>query len=148
MDAMLYEAQERVLPTSRAGEPEPRLLMEMGVDVFVNIRHYVEIGGRTGPLHDHSWRIEVVCQALPDGVCEGVLVEFAVVRERVQAIARAWDGQVLNDLPTFRGVQPTVENAVLRLYQAVRHALAGLPVRLASVTIWENPTHFVRLSEC
>jgi 6-pyruvoyltetrahydropterin/6-carboxytetrahydropterin synthase len=122
--------------------------MELGVDVFVNIRHYVEIGGRTGPLHDHSWRIEVICQALRGDLHEDVLVEFAVVRERVQAIARAWDGQVLNDLPAFRGVQPTVENAALRLHRAVRHALAGLPVRLASVTIWENPTHFVRLSEC
>jgi 6-pyruvoyltetrahydropterin/6-carboxytetrahydropterin synthase len=147
MDAVLHEAQEQA-PTLQAGGPESRLLMELGVDVFVNIRHYVEIGGRTGPLHDHSWQIEVICQALRGDLHEDVLVEFAVVRERVQAIARAWDGQVLNDLPAFRGVQPTVENAALRLHRAVRHALAGLPVRLASVTIWENPTHFVRLSEC
>jgi len=147
MDAVLHKAREQA-PPLQAGGPETRLLMELGVDVFVNIRHYVEIGGRTGPLHDHSWRIEVVCQALRGDLHEDVLVEFAVVRERVQAIARAWDGQVLNDLPAFRGVQPTVENAALRLHRAVRQALAGLPVRLASVTIWENPTHFVRLSEC
>ncbi|MGQ9458039.1 MAG: 6-pyruvoyl trahydropterin synthase family protein [Anaerolineae bacterium] len=148
MDAVLPRSQEQVLSASRGGPPEPRLLMEIGVDIVVNSRHYVELGGRTGPLHDHSWRIEVVCQALPGDIREGVVVEFAVVRERVQAIARAWDGQVLNDLPAFRGVQPTVENAALRLHQAVRHALTGLPVRLASVTLWENPTHFVRLSEC
>ncbi|MBC7222670.1 MAG: 6-carboxytetrahydropterin synthase, partial [Anaerolineae bacterium] len=66
----------------------------------------------------------------------------------VQAIAKAWVGKSLNALPAFRGVEPTVENAVLRLHRAVRHALLGLPIRLASVTIWENPTHFVRLSEC
>lgn len=148
MDATLREVQDDTLSTSTARPVEPRLRMEVGVDVFVNIRHYVEIGGRMGPLHDHSWRIEVVCQALRSDLHEDVVVEFAVVRERVQAIAKAWDGKILNELPAFRGVQPTVENAVLRLHRAVRHALLGLPIRLASVTIWENPTHFVRLSEC
>jgi len=147
MDIRLQEAQPRPTDSPRLQPQGPQRTIEIGVNVFVNIRHYVELEGRVGPLHDHSWRMEVVCRALQRELEKDVVVEFATIRDRIQALARAWDGQILNDLPAFRGSQPTVENALLKLNEQIRDALADLPVTLASVTIWESPTHFVRLSE-
>jgi len=147
MDTRLQEAQSRTIDSARLQPPGPQQTMEIGVGIFVNVRHYVELEGRVGPLHDHSWRIEVVCLTLQHELKEGIVIEFATIRDRIQTLARAWDGQILNDLPAFRDSQPTVENALLTLYEQTGHALADLPVTLASVTIWDNPTHFVRLSE-
>jgi 6-pyruvoyl-tetrahydropterin synthase len=140
--------QEGMVGTSAIPAPiRGTKLIEIGIDVFINIRHFVELGGRAGPVHDHSWRVQTVCSAAQPDPTAAVVVEFAAVRQRLQGIATLWDDQLLNNLPVFSALQPTVENALVKLEELTRNALAGLPVELSTMTIWENPTHFVRLRE-
>jgi 6-pyruvoyltetrahydropterin/6-carboxytetrahydropterin synthase len=104
-------------------------------------RHYL-IGGDWGVEnveHAHPYRIEWILEgaALDE---HGYLVDLVEVEEHLEATLRAFRGRVLNDLPDFAGLNPSLENfariLAIRLATALdRGLLSGHAVRL-----WESPT--------
>ena len=89
--------------------------------------------GVCAKLHGHTWKVEafVVGEEL-DSV--GILVDFKVIKERMDSIIKNLDHSFLNDCKEIGN--PTSEN----LSRFVYGKLKELPskVRLEKVRVWEN----------
>ncbi|GEM_PF-4010694 len=123
---------------------------EMILDLFFNARHFVVMDGQQGPEHAHSYRVQVCCRSQALHPQNHVLVGYQEVRKRVKQVVKSYNGTLLNELPIFRGLQPTTENLAGILYQQLNAALADLPLELVSVTVWESPTEGIvfRRTDC
>ena len=120
---------------------------ELSIDTFFNSSHMVVIKGRKGPLHTHSYRLSVHCRSKSISGQEQVIVDYTTLRDRINRVARAYNHQYLNDLPPFKQLKSTTENLTSVLFQQLKRAMKGLPVELASITVWESPTVAITLTK-
>lgn len=100
----------------------------------------MRLDGKQSPVHSHSWRIEVEVSTFASGYDGAVVVNFADLERQVRAAVQPWQGQHLNNLPAFAGLQPTTENVARRLFDSVEQNIRPLGVALVSVGLWETPT--------
>ncbi len=134
------ESEGSVIPIAAPAQTK----LEMGVDVFFNARHVIadELGGE---LHAHSWRLRVVvltgCGANDPGVSAGE------VRQVVQEMVDDLDGLVLNNMEPFLDQEPTLERMCGWLGSQINDQLVTLDVKLRSLTLWDQPTQYVTVSE-
>jgi len=112
---------------------------DLMVDVFFNARHYVAIDGRRGPIHSHSFRLQVRCagELLDRNQC---VAGFADIKRAGDQVAAQFGNQLLNEMPIFAGLQPTSECLVTVIAHRISPRLRDLPIRLTSVTLWEAPS--------
>ena len=68
------------------------------------------------------------------------MVGFSVIYDRMNQMVKAYNNQLLNDLPPFCRLRPTTENLAAILFQQLDRRLQDLPVELTGVTLWESPT--------
>ena len=104
-------------------------------------RHYL-IGGDWGAEnteHGHPYRIEWILEA-EELDRHGYLVDLVDVERHLEASLQVYRGRVLNDLPEFEGMNPSLENFARLL--ATRLADGVREERLAAHTVrlWEGPT--------
>ncbi|MBU0491032.1 MAG: 6-carboxytetrahydropterin synthase [Chloroflexi bacterium] len=123
------------------------LCYEISLDTFFNARHYVTIRGHMGTEHPHSYRLHVRYRTRTLAPEDHVVVGYQTLRERTELAVRAYNGQLLNDLPVFQRLQPTTENLTAILYQQLQRLLADLSVDIVSVTLWESPTAAITYGE-
>ena len=103
-------------------------------------RHYL-IGGDWGVEnveHAHPYRIEWILEG--DALDEhGYLVDLVEIEAHLETTLRAFRGKVLNDLPEFAGLNPSLEHFARIL--AIRLAAALDRTRLTghTVRLWESP---------
>jgi uncharacterized membrane protein/6-pyruvoyl-tetrahydropterin synthase len=112
---------------------------------FLNAKHRVTFA-ETGPLHGHSWRLEVSLQVLVQEGPAAAPVEFAGLEQLIRGILRPYEGQFLNDLPPFIDIVPSTENIARFLYGAIDESLAETRARVLDVTLWEAPTKGVTMT--
>jgi 6-pyruvoyltetrahydropterin/6-carboxytetrahydropterin synthase len=104
-------------------------------------RHYL-IGGDWGVEnveHAHPYRIEWILEGAALDP-HGYLVDLVEVESRLEAVLRAFGGRVLNDLPEFAGLNPSLENFARILALRLAGALDLNRVRSHTVRLWESPT--------
>jgi 6-pyruvoyltetrahydropterin/6-carboxytetrahydropterin synthase len=117
----------------------------MGIDSFFGASHAMR---PSGELHTHSFRVQatLVSAQLDE---QGMLYGFREVSDLLEAEAKKYANFILNDIEPFNIIQPTGENlaaVILKdLQTTLRHDLPGSP-RLIGVTLWENPTSYVRVT--
>jgi len=92
-----------------------------------------------GEVHSHCFTVEVRFGG--SGLGEyGYLVDIDEVRAILDELEGRYRDTVLNDLPEFEGVNPSVEHFARRFGDRVMEALSdGTPDRL-EVRIWEDET--------
>ncbi len=77
--------------------------------------------GNCARLHGHNWRvvIEVRGKELNE---TGMLVDFTILKEKLDRIASELDHIILNDHPDFQsgGLNPTAENLAVFFYTRLR----------------------------
>ncbi|HMS57662.1 MAG TPA: 6-carboxytetrahydropterin synthase [Tepidiformaceae bacterium] len=117
---------------------------EVAIDSFFGASHAVR---PSGERHTHSFRVQATF--LCDGLdARGMTVGFREITTLLEAEAKKYSNQFLNDVPPFTVIQASGENLVTVIYRnleaACRTALADGP-RLSAVTLWENPTSYVRV---
>jgi len=99
-----------------------------------------QLHGYDGPckdMHGHTWKVEmVVCGDTLDEV--GLLADFKVLKALLKQVLTPLDHVVLNDLPAFKGVNPSTENLARHIYRALSTHCA--PLRLKQVQVWESDT--------
>jgi 6-pyruvoyltetrahydropterin/6-carboxytetrahydropterin synthase len=68
----------------------------------------------------------------------GLLADFKVLKNKLKEVISPLDHVVLNDLPAFKGINPTTENIARYLY----HGLGGkcAPLIVKQVQVWESET--------
>jgi 6-pyruvoyltetrahydropterin/6-carboxytetrahydropterin synthase len=100
------------------------------------LRH---LRGRCEKLHGHNWKIEVsvVSNRLNQ---EGIVLDFGILKEKVEKILEILDHTYLNDLPYFAEKEPSSENIAKYIFDKLKGELIRYPVKLRRVTAWESDT--------
>ncbi len=113
-------------------------MFEVCVSVGFTATHHLRwADGTAEHPHAHTWGVKVkyAGAALDES---GLLVDFEVVRARIQELVARFEGADLNALPAFSERNPSAENVA-------EHLASGLPndlpngVRLMWVEIEEAP---------
>ena len=95
--------------------------------------------GKCEELHDHNWKVEVA--VVSDRLNkEGVVIDFTVLKQKVEKVLKPLDHHYLNDLPYFSGKEPSSENIAKYIFDRLKADLKGYRTVLKEVTAWESET--------
>jgi len=95
--------------------------------------------GRCEELHGHNWKVEVAVAGRRLNK-EGVLIDFQVLKKKVDKILRTLDHTFLNNLPCFSKREPSSENIAIYVFDQLKKELKGHMAVLREVTAWESET--------
>ncbi len=88
-------------------------------------------------LHGHNWRIEVILTG--EGLNKtGLLIDFKEVKEATDGILKELDHSFLNELPQFKGQNPSSENIAAYVFERLSSRLNNSEVRVSKVIAWES----------
>ncbi len=90
-------------------------------------------------LHGHNWKIEVMVASGSLGK-EGVIIDFGILKQKVEKVIKTLDHAYLNDLPYFTKREPSSENIATYIFETLQKEVRGPKVRLKKVTAWESET--------
>ena len=99
-----------------------------------------QLHGYDGPckdLHGHTWKVEAV--VLGDRLDRvGLLIDFKDLKKKLKDVVGPMDHVCLNDVPAFKGINPSTENLARHIYR--EFAKIVLPLKLKTVRVWESDT--------
>jgi 6-pyruvoyltetrahydropterin/6-carboxytetrahydropterin synthase len=95
--------------------------------------------GKCEQLHGHNWKVEVTVASKRLGK-EGLVIDFGVLKEKVERVMKTLDHTHLNDLPPFSRREPSSENIAKYVFDALKKELKGRTIALKRVTAWESET--------
>ncbi len=98
------------------------------------------IGGDWGPendLHSHHYVVELMLEG-EDLDPYGYLVDIDDVFSNLDAQVEYFKDTVLNELPEFKAVNPSLEHLARIFCQAATRRLKGQNLSAVSVRVWEN----------
>ena len=93
--------------------------------------------GKCEELNGHNWKIEVSVASSKLNR-EGVVIDFKILKQKVEKALKTLDHTFLNDLPYFSGEEPSSENIAKYIFEFLKKELKGSPARLKKVTAWES----------
>jgi 6-pyruvoyltetrahydropterin/6-carboxytetrahydropterin synthase len=94
--------------------------------------------GKCEALHGH--RFQVVVQVKSSQVDDiGMAYDFTELKKHLGDILSRFDHTCLNDVPPFDEVNPSSENIASTIYSELEPKLAGAPVSISAVEVWESP---------
>ncbi|HPC02811.1 MAG TPA: 6-carboxytetrahydropterin synthase QueD [Syntrophales bacterium] len=96
-----------------------------------------EIGGKCESLHGHNFTVEVTV-AGPELNGQGLLLDFRVLKEWTGAVLDRLDHRFLNEVPSFRGRNPSSENIARFIFDEMKKNLAGTSLTVSKVTVRES----------
>ena len=96
-----------------------------------------EIGGKCEELHGHNFKVEVTVSSkkLND---EGILIDFRVLKGWTMEILEDLDHKYLNDLPQFKGVNPSSEIVAKHIFDRLSVKVLPLKIKVDEVVVWES----------
>jgi len=100
--------------------------------------------GRCARLHGHTYRARITV-AGDQLNAQGMLVDFAELKEMCAHVLAPLDHTYLNELPAFVETAPTAEAIARHIYQGVKVKLEAQPGQAATlerVTVYESDTSF------
>jgi 6-pyruvoyltetrahydropterin/6-carboxytetrahydropterin synthase len=121
-------------------------MYHVSVEKHFDAAHYLrDYHGKCEALHGHRYR--VVAKVKASQVNEiGLAFDFTVLKQHLDDILSRFDHTCLNDVPPFDKINPSSENIASTIYNELEPKLAGTPVSLSSVEVWESPDSWVAYS--
>jgi 6-pyruvoyltetrahydropterin/6-carboxytetrahydropterin synthase len=95
--------------------------------------------GKCEELHGHNWKIEVSVASSKLNQ-EGVVIDFKILKQKLEKVLKALDHTFLNDLPHFSGQEPSSENIAKYIFDKMKVELKGFPAKMTKVSAWESET--------
>jgi 6-pyruvoyltetrahydropterin/6-carboxytetrahydropterin synthase len=96
-----------------------------------------EIGGKCEELHGHNFTVEI--SAAADTLNqEGLVIDFRLLKNWTDEVLDQFDHKYLNELPIFKGTNPSSENIARFLYERIGEKAKPAKIRLSRVTVWES----------
>ena len=96
-----------------------------------------EIGGKCEELHGHNFKVEVSVSSKKLN-SEGILIDFRVLKGWTMEILEDLDHKYLNDLPQFKGVNPSSEIVAKHIFDRLSVKALPLKIKVDEVVVWES----------
>ena len=114
-------------------------MYQVSIEQHFDAAHFLRgYQGKCEALHGHRFRAVVKVEA--SGIDEvGMAYDFAKLKGHLRDILSRLDHTCLNDVSPFDKINPSSENIARTIYNELKPKLAGAPVVLASVEVWESP---------
>ena len=121
-------------------------MYRISVEQHFDAAHFLrEYQSKCEALHGHRYKVVVKIKAA--GVNDiGLAYDFTVLKQHLADILSRFDHTCLNDVPPFDKINPSAENIAATIYNELKPRLAGAPVSLACVQVWETPQSWVTYS--
>jgi len=118
----------------------------VSIEKHFDAAHYLRnYQGKCEALHGH--RYQVVSKVKAVKVNEvGLAYDFTVLKQHLDNILSRFDHTCLNDVPPFDKINPSSENIASTIYNELEPRLAGDPVSLSCIEVWESPDSWVAYS--
>jgi len=119
---------------------------QVSVEQHFDAAHFLRgYPGKCEALHGHRFRVVVKVKA--SGVDEiGMAYDFVVLKQHLASLLSRFDHTCLNDVPPFDKINPSSEHIASTIYDELKLKLAGAPVILSCVEVWESPQQGVAYS--
>ena len=107
-------------------------------------RHFL-IGGDWGPennpnSHHYLLELQLTGESLDQ---HGYLVDIVEVEKHLDDVVSAYSEQMLNDLPVFAGLNPSIENFARILCETFNERLTAPNIKKLNRVLWENEKAWV-----
>ena len=114
-------------------------MYQISVEQHFDAAHFLRgYQGKCEALHGHRFRVVVKLTA--PGVNDiGIAYDFTKLKRHLGDILSRFDHTCLNDVPPFDKVNPSSENMASTIYNELQTKLAGAPVSISCVEVWESP---------
>lgn len=121
-------------------------MYEISVEKHFDAAHFLRgYQGKCEALHGHRFRVVVrVSASKLDEI--GIAYDFVELKQYLGEILSRFDHTCLNDVSPFDKINPSSENIASTIYSELQPKLAGVPVSLACVEVWESPQSGVAYS--
>ena len=121
-------------------------MYQISVEQHFDAAHFLRgYQGKCEALHGHRFRVVVKIQA--SGIDDiGIAYDFTELKRQLGNIVSRFDHTCLNDVPPFDKINPSSENIAVTIYNELKPELAGVPVSLSCVEVWESPQSRVAYS--
>jgi len=104
---------------------------------FSAAHHLRNYRGRCEQTHGHNWKVDVhVAGDVPDK--DGMIIDFSILKRKINKILEALDHRDLNTIPYFKKHNPTAENIAKYIYDGLNTILKKCKLNIISVTVWES----------
>jgi 6-pyruvoyltetrahydropterin/6-carboxytetrahydropterin synthase len=114
-------------------------MYKLTVNKSFTARHFL-IGGNWGPEnqeHSHRYRLEIELEGRElDG--NGFLIDITVVEGQLDGFAARYGEHLLNNLPEFQQLNPSIENFARLSYQFLSPSFKIWPISGMAVKVWED----------
>ncbi len=114
-------------------------MYQISVEQHFDAAHFLRgYHGKCEALHGHRFRVvvKIASSKLND---IGIAYDFVELKQHLGAILSRFDHTCLNDVPPFDKVNPSSENLATTIYDELQPKLAGAPISLSCVEVWESP---------
>ncbi len=121
-------------------------MYQISVEQHFDAAHFLRgYQGKCEALHGHRFRVVIKIKANKvDDI--GIAYDFVELKRHLGDILARFDHTCLNDVPPFDKINPSSENIASIIYNKLKPKLAGAPVSLACVEVWESPQQGVAYS--
>lgn len=121
-------------------------MFEITVTGHFDSAHYLDgYQGKCEEVHGH--RFGVVVGIGGERLNEiGILYDFSELKAHLREVLGYLDHKPLNDLPPFKGQNPSSENLAVYIYRELEGRLKGSVVTLSFVEVHESPDNRVRFA--
>lgn len=102
---------------------------------FSAAHHLLNYKGECENQHGHNWKVEVFVRGTELDK-SNILIDFKVLKKKVNEIIDYLDHTDINTLPEFEGVSPSSEMISKFLYGKIKAEISGV----CKVSVWETPT--------
>ena len=121
-------------------------MYQISVEQHFDAAHFLRgYQGKCEALHGHRFRVVVKVESSRlDDI--GIAYDFVELKRHLGDILSRFDHTCLNDVPPFDKINPSSENIASTIYNELRTRLAGAPVSISCVEVWESPESGVSYS--
>ena len=114
-------------------------MYEISVEKHFDAAHFLRgYQGKCEALHGHRFRVVVrVSASKLDEI--GIAYDFVELKQYLGEILSRFDHTCLNDVPPFDKINPSSENIAATIYSELQRKLAGAPVSISGIEVWESP---------
>jgi 6-pyruvoyltetrahydropterin/6-carboxytetrahydropterin synthase len=102
-------------------------------------QHYL-VGGDWGAeneRHSHHYRVELQLEG-PELDRHGYLVDIVDIETHLNALVAYYRDEMLNDLPEFAGLNPSIEHLARILCRALAERIQASTLSAIALKVWEN----------